>query len=77
MPGRPRILDVIHHVLILQHPSDLAEVIIRKNANLATSSMGYSSVLAFTASSNCSIVCGVRHFELVRKVSGRHANEFK
>ena len=43
MPGRPKILDVIRHVLILQHPSDLAEVIIRKNANVSTSSMGYSS----------------------------------
>ena len=66
-----RILDVIHHVLILQHPSDLAEVIIRKNANLSTSSMGYSSVLAVTALSNSSIVCSVCHFELVRKASGR------
>ena len=34
---------MIHHVLLLQHPSDLDEVIIRKNANLSTSSMKYSS----------------------------------
>ena len=37
------ILDMIRHVLLLQHPSDLDEVIIRKNANLSTSSMEYSS----------------------------------
>ena len=34
---------MIRHVLLLQHPSDLDEVIIRKNANLSTSSMEYSS----------------------------------
>ena len=33
---------MIRHVLLLQHPSDLDEVIIRKNANLSTSSMGNS-----------------------------------
>ena len=37
------ILDVIRHVLLLQHPSDLDEVIICQNANLSTSSMEYSS----------------------------------
>ena len=37
------ILDVIRHVLLLQHPSDLDEVIIRKNANLSTSLIEYSS----------------------------------
>ena len=37
------ILDVICHVLLLQHPSNLNEVIIHKNANLSTSSMEYSS----------------------------------
>ena len=34
---------MIRHVLLLQHPSDLDEVIIRKNANLSISSMEYSS----------------------------------
>ena len=34
---------VIRHVLLLQHSSDLDEVIICKNANLSTSSMEYSS----------------------------------
>ena len=34
---------MIRHVLLLQRPSDLDEVIIRKNANLSTSSMEYSS----------------------------------
>ena len=34
------ILDVIRHVLLMQHPNDLDEVIIRKNANLSTSSIG-------------------------------------
>ena len=34
------ILDVIRHVLLLKHPNDLDEVIIRKNANLSTSSIG-------------------------------------
>ena len=37
------ILDVIHHVLLLQHPSNLDKVIICKNANLSTSLMEYSS----------------------------------
>ena len=36
-------LDVIRHVLLLQHPSDLDLVIISKNTNLSTSSMEYSS----------------------------------
>ena len=34
---------MFRHVLLLQHPSDLDEVIIRKNANLSTSSTEYSS----------------------------------
>ena len=34
---------MIRHVLLLQHPSDLDEVIIRKNVNLLTSAMEYSS----------------------------------
>ena len=38
-----QILDVIRHVFLLQHRSDLDEVIIRKNANLSTSLMEYSS----------------------------------
>ena len=63
------ILDVIRHVLLLQHPSDLEEVIIRKNANLSTSSMEYSA--SHFESSNRSIVCYVGHFEFVRKASGR------
>ena len=55
MPRKPRILDVIRHVLLLQHSSDLDEVISHKNANLSTSSMGCSSWrLLFTASSSAS-----------------------
>ena len=62
----------IGHVPLLEHPSDLDEVITCKNTNLSTSSKGYSSWI-FTASSNCSIVCCVGHFELVREASGRCA----
>ena len=64
------ILDVIRHVLLMQHPNDLDEVIIRKNANLSTSSMEYSSSHLLNRG-NRSIVCYVGHFELVRKASGR------
>ena len=31
-----QILDMIHYVLLLQHPSDLDEVTSRENANLLT-----------------------------------------
>ena len=34
---------MIRHVLLLQHPNNLDEVIIRKNANPSISSMEYSS----------------------------------
>ena len=34
---------MIHHVLLLQHPSDLYDIIIRKNADLSISSMECSS----------------------------------
>ena len=70
MPSRPR-FDVICHVLLLQHPSDLDEVIIRKNANLPTSSMEYSSSHLLNRVTVAGIVCYVGHFELVRKASGR------
>jgi len=35
-----QILDVIRHVLLLQHPSDLEEVTSRENANLLTIKTG-------------------------------------
>ena len=66
---------MIRHVLLLQHPSDLDEVIIRKNANLSTSSMEHSSwhILNRITVVNHSFVASsaVGHFELVRKASGR------
>ena len=35
-----QILDVIRHVLLLQHPSDLEEVTSRESANLSTTKTG-------------------------------------
>ena len=82
------ILDVIRHVLLLQHPSDLDVVIIRKNANLSTSSMEYSSShllnrvtlnrvtvasFAMTAILNLS----ERRVDAVKSGSLRCADEFK
>ena len=65
------ILDVIRHVLLLQHPSDLDVVIIRKNANLSTSSMEYSSSHLLNrvtvASSAMSAILNLSE----RRVSGR------
>ena len=76
------ILDVIRHVLLLQHPSDLDVVIIRKNANLSTSSMEYSSHLlnrVTVASSAMSAILNLseRRVDAVKSGSLRCADEFK
>ena len=81
MSGRPPILDVIRHVLLLQHPSDLDEVIIRKNANLSTSLMEYSYLLnrVTVASSAASAILNLseRQVDAVKSGSLRCADEFK
>ena len=83
MPGRPRILDVIRDVLILQHPCDLAEVIIRKNANASTSSMGYCSwrllhrVTVASSAASAVLNFSERRVDAVKSGSLRCANEFK
>ena len=77
------ILDVIRHVLLLQHPSDLDVVIIRKNANLSTSSMEYSSSHLLNritvASSAMSAILNLseRRVDAVKSGSLRCADEFK
>ena len=62
---------MIRHVLLLQHPSDLDEVIIRKNANLSTSSMEYSASHLLNRVTVASSATSATDFELVRKASGR------
>ena len=77
------LLGTFTQLLILQHPSDLAEVIIRKNANLSTSSMGYSSwrllYRVTVASSAASAILNLseRRVDAVKSGSLRCANEFK
>ena len=77
------ILDVIRHVLLLQHPSDLDVIIIRKNANLSTSSMEYSSSHLLNrvtvASSSMSAILNLseRRVDAVKSGSLRCADEFK
>jgi len=56
-------LFLIIIILILKYPSDHAEVIIRKNANLSTSSMGYTWRLQHRVT----VACCVCHFELCQK----------
>ena len=74
---------MIRHVLLLQHPSDLDEVIIRKNANLSTSSMEYSSSHLLNrvtvASSAMSAILNLseRGVDAVKSGSLRCADEFK
>ena len=74
---------MIRHVLLLQHPSDLDEVIIRKNANLSTFSMEYSSPhllnRATVASSAASAILNLseRRVDAVKSGSLRCADEFK
>ena len=73
---------MIRHVLLLQHPSDLHEFISRKNANLSTSSVGYSWRLLYlvtVASSAVSAILNLseRRVDAVKSGSLRCANEFK
>ena len=74
---------MIRHVLLLQHPSDLDEVIIRKIANLSTSSMEYSSSYLLNqvtiASSAASAILNLseRRVDAVKSGSLRCADEFK
>ena len=71
---------MIRHVLLLQHPSDLDEVIIRKNANLSTSSMEYSSshlLNRVTVASSAMSAILKRRVDAVKSGSLRCADEFK
>ena len=74
---------MIRHVLLLQHPSDLDEVIIHKNANLSTSSMKYSSLHLLNrvsvASSAASAILNLseRRVDAVKSGSLRCADELK
>ena len=75
---------MIRHVLLLQYPSDLDEVIIRKNANLSTSSMEYSSSHLLNrvteASSAASAILNLseRRVDAVKSLGSlRCADEFK
>ena len=74
---------MIRHVLLLQNPSDLDEVIIRKNANLSTSSMECSSSHLLNrvtvASSAMSVILNLseRRVDAVKSGSLRCADEFK
>ena len=74
---------MIRHVLLLQHPSDLEEVIIRKNANLSTSSMEYSSshllnrVTVALSAASAILNLSERHVDAVKSGSLRCADEFK
>ena len=73
---------MIRHVLILQHPSDLDEFISRKNANLSTSSVGYSWRLLYRVTVASSAVSAILNFserrmDAVKSGSLRCANEFK
>ena len=74
---------MIRHVLLLQHPSDLDEVIIRKNANLSSSSMEYSSWhllnrVAVASSAAWAILnLSERRVDAVKSGSLRCADEFE
>ena len=74
---------MIRHVLLLQHPSDLDEVIIRKNANLSTSSMEYSSwhllnrVTVASSAASAILNLSEMRVDAVKSGSLRCADEFK
>ena len=74
---------MICHVLLLQHLSDLDEVIIRKNANLSTSSMEYSSshllnrVAVASSAASAILNLSERRVDAVKSGSVRCADEFK
>ena len=74
---------MIRHVLLLQHPNDLDEVIIRKNANLSTSSMESSSshllnrVTVASSAASAILNLSERRVDAVKSGSLRCADEFK
>ena len=74
---------MIRYVLLLRYPSDLDEVIIRKNANLSTSSMEYSSwhllnrVAVATSAASAILNLTERRVDAVKSGSLRCADEFK
>ena len=75
---------MIRHVLLLQHRSDLDEVIIRKkNANLSTSSMEYSSwhllnrVAVASSAASAILNLSERRVDAVKSGSVRCADELK
>ena len=75
-------MDVIHYVLLLQHPSDLDEVIIRKNANLSTSSMEYSwhllhRVTVASSAASAILILSERRVDAAKSGSLCCADEFK
>ena len=74
---------MIRHVLLLQHPSDLDEVIIHKNANLSTSSMESSSshllnrVTVASSAASAILNLSERRVDAVKSGRLRCADEFK
>ena len=74
---------MIRHVLFLQHPSDLDEVIILKNDNLSTSLMRYSSwrllnrVTVASSAASAILNLSERRVEAVKSGRLRCADEFK
>ena len=78
-----RILDVICHVLLLQHRSDLDEVNICQNTNLSTSLMEYSSwhllnwVTVASSAASAILNLSERWVDAVKLGSLRCTDEFK
>ena len=75
---------MIRYVLLLQHPSNLDDVIICKNANLSTSSsMEYSSshllnrVTVASSATSAILNLSERRVDAVKSGSLRCADEFK
>ena len=74
---------MIRHVLLLQHPSDLDEVIIHKIANLLTSLMEYSSwhllnrVAVALSAASAILNLSERRVDAVKSGSLHCADEFK
>ena len=73
---------MVRHVLLLQHPSDLDEVIIHKNANLSTSSMEYSwhllnRVTIASSAASAILILSERQVDAAKSGSLHCADEFK
>ena len=72
---------MICHVLLLQHPSDLDEVNIRKNGSLSISSMEYSSshllnrVTVASSAASAILNLSERRVDAVKSSSLRCADE--